>query len=162
MPENENQDVQADVPVGETKMQKFEREQLSRRAALRKMGYTSALAAFALFGVDDVVRLVGRKMERRAADDRVAEQVAKELQCVGVTLASPISSGNPCQDCWTNFVCAIHLCGCLSPNGVATPQCKNNANYSFKHCTNSHCGQSGPVEGGPMVGCLPCPVVIWA
>ncbi len=70
------------------KLQKYEREQLSRRAALRKMGYTSALAAFAMFSVDDLARMVGKAMEQRARDSQVAEVAARELQGAGVVMAT--------------------------------------------------------------------------
>lgn len=58
------------------------------RAALRKLGFGAGMAAFALLGVDDFARMVGQRM---AKDNKVAEQVAKEFQGMGVASATPIS-----------------------------------------------------------------------
>ena len=82
--------------VVETAKEKFERERLSRRQALKKFGMTSAIATFALFSLDDLARMVGKAMQQRVRDDKVATQVAKELQQAGVVLADTPQS---CTDC---------------------------------------------------------------
>lgn len=84
--------------------QRVEQEKLTRRAALRKLGFGAGMAAFALLGVDDLARMVGKRMERMAGDNKVAEQVAKEFQAVGVASAnpSPYYSPQPCCSHCTN------------------------------------------------------------
>lgn len=107
MPENKTI-LSDDVP--ETAKEKFERERLSRRQALKRLGMTSAMATFALFSVDDLARMVGKAMQQRAGDNKVAAQLAKEFQQAGIALAGgPAncygcctgSTGDPtiCQDC---------------------------------------------------------------
>ena len=103
MPENDEQDVSAGAaaPV-ETDRDRFERERLSRRQALKRFGMTSAMATFALFSVDDLARMVGKAMQQRAGDNKVAAQVAKEFQSAGIVLAnspsgSPSSPKLPCD-----------------------------------------------------------------
>jgi len=88
MPENDEQNVSAGAtaPV-ETQRERFERERLSRRQALKRFGMTSAMATFALFSVDDLARMVGKAVEQRAADNKVVEQVAKEFQKAGIAMA---------------------------------------------------------------------------
>ncbi len=84
MPENEI------IPINEgpeTAKEKFERERLTCRQALKKFGMTSAMAAFALFSVDDLARMVGKAMQQRAGDNRIAGQLAKEFQQAGIALA---------------------------------------------------------------------------
>ncbi len=88
MPENEEQDISAgaQVPV-ETDKERFERERLSRRQALKKFGMTAGMATFAMFSVDDLARMVGKSMQQRAGDNKVAGQIAQEFQEAGVALA---------------------------------------------------------------------------
>lgn len=86
---NDGQDIPAGAPaLAETALEKFEREQLSRRQALKRFGMTSAMATFALFNVDDLARMVGKAMQQRAGDNKVVEQVAKEFQQAGIALAA--------------------------------------------------------------------------
>lgn len=148
------------MPKDETpnlsKREQFEQDKLTRRAALRKLGFGAGLSAFALLGVDDLARMVGRELEKRAGDNAVAGEVAREFQKAGVASASPDPSGDPCQDCWNHFVCQIAYCDCFGdPNNNLTP-CKQQANSDFKHCTDVHCGQQGPNKNtsGP---CNDCP-----
>lgn len=87
--------------VSETAQERFERERLSRRNALKRFGITSARATFAMFSVDDLAHIVGKTMQQRARDNKVAEQVAREFQTAGIASASPSSPPpNPnCQGC---------------------------------------------------------------
>ena len=55
--------------------------------SLKRFGMTSAMAAFALFSVDDLARMVGKAMQQRAGDNRIAGQLAKEFQQAGIALA---------------------------------------------------------------------------
>lgn len=72
----------------ETAKEKFERERLTRRQALKRFGMTSAMATFALFSVDDLARMVGGAMERQARNSKIATQVAKEFQHSGIALGA--------------------------------------------------------------------------
>jgi len=85
MPDNEI--ISEEQAMPETAKEKFERERLSRRQALKRLGMTSAMAAFALFSVDDLARVVGNAMQQRAGDNKIAGQVAKEFQQSGVAYA---------------------------------------------------------------------------
>lgn len=90
MPNNHEQDTTAgaQVPV-EANKQQFERERFSRRQALKKFGMTSAMATFAMFSVDDLAHIVGKAMQQRAGDNRIAGQIAQEFQQAGVAFAKP-------------------------------------------------------------------------
>lgn len=70
-----------------------EDSKLTRRAALRKLGYGAGVAAFSLLGVDDLARLVGQRLNRMAGDSKVAQAVAKEFQQAGIALAGPPPNG---------------------------------------------------------------------
>ena len=145
MPEN------AIIPDGEavpetakeTAKEKFERERLSRRQALKKFGITSAMATFALFSVDDLARMVGKAMQQRAADNKVAEQIAQEFQQAGIALATTSgpsgsstgsSPSDPCEQCLTVEQDQLtdsetQLEGCLSgtTDSAAQQQCISDA-----------------------------------
>lgn len=85
--------------IEETAQERFERERLARRRALKKIGLTSAMATFALFSVDDLARIVGKAMREQAGNNQVALQIAQEFQAAGIAFAgtSPGSpSGGPC------------------------------------------------------------------
>ena len=108
----------------------FERGRLSRRQALKKLGMTSAMATFALFSVDDLARMVGKAMQQRAGDNKVAAQIAHELQSAGIAEA-----GSPCG-CLASCGCGgcttaydLHICGCDSAYtdcaGPLPPGCGN-------------------------------------
>jgi hypothetical protein len=145
MPENEKT---------ETKLEKFEREQMSRRAALRKMGYTSALATLAMFGVDDVVRLVGQKMQMQARNNQVANIVAQEFANSGIALASP----STCQECYNVSFCGYATCNtCTQPGqpGANQEQCYNQVAVNFNACIAAHC--TGGATGSPPPANYHCP-----
>lgn len=78
--------------------EQIELERLTRRQALRKLGFGAGLSAFMLLGVDDLARMVGAEMQKRAGDNKVAEQVAKEFQNAGIAFAAG-PSGGYCSDC---------------------------------------------------------------
>ena len=99
MPENEDQTVPEagiQAPV-ESAREQFERERMTRRQALKKFGMTSAMATFALFSVDDLARIVGKAMQQRAGDNKVAAQIAQEFQQAGIALAD-ISNALPYKE----------------------------------------------------------------
>ncbi len=73
--------------------EQVEQERLTRRAALRKLGFGAGLSAFMLLGVDDLARMVGAKMAQMDGDNKVAGQIAKEFQSAGVAMAAYSPSG---------------------------------------------------------------------
>lgn len=75
--------------------ERVERERLTRRAALRKMGYTSGIALFSMFAVDDLARMAMKQMEQHKETRQIAETIAEEFKNAGIAFASPQSSG-PC------------------------------------------------------------------
>ncbi len=97
MLENETEKMQtSEMPApAETALERFERERLSRRQALKKFGMTSAMATFALFSVDDLAHMVGKALAQQAGDSKIAEQLAQEFQMVGIALALG-PGGGPC------------------------------------------------------------------
>ncbi len=142
MPENDEQDISAGVqsPV-ETERERFERERLSRRQALKRFGMTSAMATFALFSVDDLARMVGKAMQQRAADNKVAAQVAQEFQHAGIALADG-TSGTTCQHCCDQWTADDAYCRTLPASQQQNCFCVKS--QYFQACSNAHCtgGQS--------------------
>lgn len=80
------------------KWDKVEQERLTRRAALRKMGYTSSIALFSMFAVDDLARMAIKQMEQHRETRQIAETVAKEFKNSGIALANSISDYCGCVD----------------------------------------------------------------
>ena len=140
MPENDKQAVMAGAKApAETALAKFEREQLTRRQALRKFGVTSAMATFALFSVDDLARMVGKAMQQRAGDNKVAEQLAKEFQQAGIAMAGGTDTSS-CAHCCNQR--DQDLCSCISlygsqgfiPDESLFKSCMNDLYYSWSNC----------------------------
>ena len=67
---------------------KREAQKLTRRAALAKMGVRGAMAIFAAFSVDDLARMVAKKMEQRAGENAAVDEVARQLHNAGVSFAA--------------------------------------------------------------------------
>ena len=80
--------VEVELTVAEERAQ-FEKEKLSRRQALARIGFQAGAAAIAALTADELLRKVGKEMQRRASDNKVAQQVAKELNNAGVAFAIP-------------------------------------------------------------------------
>jgi hypothetical protein len=133
----------------ETAKEKFERERLTRRQALKRFGMTAGMAAFAMFSVDDLAHIVGSAMKQRAGDNKVAAQIAQEFQQAGVAFADP--SGTPCSHCLAqygvdtqNVISARDVC---LLNGSTMDYCNktivcpgvNNATYNYNGCCAAHC-----------------------
>lgn len=125
--------------------QKVEQERITRRSALRKLGFGAGLAAFSLLGVDDFARMVGQRMERMAGDNKVATQVAREFQQAGIALASPNPS-NPCPDCTPECGCACkdctsactcqgQICENRCPKGSAGDICRGRCGTTVTNCS---------------------------
>lgn len=141
----------------ETPREKFERERLTRRQALKRFGMTSAMATFALFSVDDLARMVGGAMERQARNSKIAAQVAQEFQQAGVAFAggptSPGTSGGVnCADCCNHYqnshdACYSQWCYCQnygsSNCNADLHTCNNNALYAYNGCFSTWCQPLG-------------------
>ena len=126
--------------------QRVEQDKMTRRAALRKLGFGAGMAAFALLGVDDLARMVGQRMERMAGDNKVAEQVAKEFQGMGVVSAAPAPYyySPACQ------ACEQHYQNCV--------ECTSNPNYgalgtSLQKCLDMNCPGGSTGSPPPPANC---------
>ena len=131
----------------------FERGRLSRRQALKKLGMTSAMAAFALFSVDDLARTVGRAMQRRVADNKVVEQIAQEFQQAGVALAAGPEFGPMVVGNCNNFQNGNNAL-CSNCNSDRQQYCQNTAKCSAASCAQAYncgeaqCGNAVPTYSG--------------
>ncbi len=117
--------------------QRVEQEKLTRRAALRKLGFGAGMAAFALLGVDDFARMVGKRMERMAGDNKVAEQVAKEFQGMGIAMAAAP------YNCTHNYDCS----GCVGAAAIGS--C-----CYYSSDPSACCGKD--ISAGDSSDCLTC------
>lgn len=122
-----------DVP--ETAQEKFERERLTRRQALKRFGMTAGMAAFAMFSVDDLAHIVGKAMQQRAGDNKVASQVAEEFQQAGIAFAGGTS--NPCYSSNPSGSLCTPNCDCSGCNPNALNSCCSGSNYPFVCCAKS-------------------------
>jgi hypothetical protein len=94
------------------RLAKFEAEKMSRRKMLGRFGFTAAAVAVASLTSDDLLRKVGVEMQKRAGDNKIANQVAKELQNAGVANAAARPPCNYCQYAGAPHVdtCGEHYC----------------------------------------------------
>ena len=147
MPDNEIiSDESHEQTMPETAKEKFERERLTRRQALKRFGMTSAMTVFALFSVDDLAHMVGNAMQQQARDNKIAGQIAQEFQQAGVAFADGGSIGSGCLQYQCNGAsvscqhCANQLllddCYCDSRYGqIASPPYFPNPTM-YQHCSN--------------------------
>ncbi len=140
--------------VSETpKWDKVEQERLTRRAALRKMGYTSGIALFSMFAVDDLARMAIKKMEQHKETRQIAETVAKEFENSGIALANPNYSN--CNGCVPNCVAGAYqeCIPCTSPctgSYVSNISC-GDSRYTKAQCRDC-CHTRNPGEISPLNG----------
>ena len=135
--------LNTETPTTETKLQKFEREQLTRRQALRKFGFGAGMAALALLSTDDLAHMVGKRMAQIAGDNKIANTVAKELENAGVARADiyvpPAGCGSYgiklyCQCCTSMY----HEC-MASPFGAMFGNCPG----VYNDCNSSNQNPGG-------------------
>lgn len=101
--------------------QRVEQERMTRRSALRKLGFGAGLAAFSLLGVDDLARMVGQRMERMAGDNKTAQAVAQEFQHAGIALAAVYLDAYPCSQ--TNACQGLtDVCDCCTQTAICDQQ----------------------------------------
>jgi hypothetical protein len=130
------------------KLAQFEKEKLSRRQALARIGFQAGAAAIAALTADELLRKVGIEMRKRAGDNKVAQQVAKEFQQAGV--ASALPPAPTCAHCCRQWCADIVFCNnqyqqCQEdpPPGVDCSvqfsDCINDKYYSRTTCMTAHC-----------------------
>ncbi len=123
----------------ETAHEKFERERLTRRQALKKFGMTSAMATFALFSVDDLARMVGGAMERQARNSKIATLVAQEFQHSGIVLGADMpyyyNTPPPYYGTPPHYnICSSGACGaCCTQNTKDMNQCSTDLTNCIKY-----------------------------
>ena len=137
---------------------RVEQAKISRRAALRKLGFGAGLAAFSMLGVDDFARMVGKRLERMAGDNKTASAVAKEFQQSGIALAAPTNpSGiscipnNDCSgcsdiqigDCCSGSSNPFACCGKSSNKSVCCAGVAGSAKYLNDPGANGDCNAYG-------------------
>jgi hypothetical protein len=82
--------------------QSYHKEVLSRRAALKRIGLTTGIAALALFKVDDLTRLVAKKIQ----ENQICNDLANELASSGIAFADCL------QDCKNGYNACTIPYGC--------------------------------------------------
>jgi hypothetical protein len=135
------------------KLAQMEKEKLTRRQALARFGFQAGAAAVAALTADELLRKVGTEMQRRAGDNRVAQQVAKELNGAGVAFADSVSTEDTlldsgklcvklCQDARTAAysVCGKAFADCMLNNpgvqcSIAKESCDWGADIQYSNCT---------------------------
>ena len=120
------------------KLAQFEKEKLTRRQALAKFGFQAGAAAVAALTADELLRKVGKEMQRRAEDNKVAQQVAKEFQQAGVAFAE---SG--CYSACTVARANSILYSCTPLTGQAYISCCTGAYVTWCKCIkNNNCPEA--------------------
>jgi hypothetical protein len=163
MPENNNRNDTEEAKAAaqesgeENAWVKFERGQVSRRAALKKIGITSAMAVFAMFSVDDLARMVGQKMEQRAGDSKIAEQIAREFQQAGIVLAGSPSNCTPnynCTGCGGSQITGVCCSGSSNPTSCCQKSYGSpSGNYNIAACRQCCANAWGDTFSSPYVDC---------
>lgn len=134
-------------------LEQVEAEALTRRAALGRIGFLAGAAAVAALTSDDLTRLVGRELQKRAGDNKVVEQVAKELQGAGIAIAGNVALCTGCIDIKTSCYsqCLGDYSICVQNNGVNCQSvydgCKAGCLNSAKTCCQRYdcnCGFNAP------------------
>ena len=128
-------------------LEQIEAEKLSRRVALGRIGFLAGASAVAALTSDELLRKVGAEMQRRAGDNKVVNQVAKEFQGAGIAVAAgcvapPWTEDDDCTWEGVFHYCDYHFsCGSSS---TAIDRCK--------HCCESVYGNTGACTGQNVPG----------
>jgi hypothetical protein len=138
-----NVEAQPSSPIVEAKTS-YEQQAMTRRQALGRLGFLAGAAAVAALGVDDLTRLVGKEMQKRAGDDKTARKVAQEFANAGVAFATPSGIAWPCSGCligcWANNVDEeCQSCGgwCLGTARIVPIDCATRAPSACWSCCNA-------------------------
>lgn len=134
-------------------LEQIEAERLSRRQALGRIGFLAGASAIAALTSDELLRKVGAEMQKRAGDNQIANQVAKELQAAGVANATGTVACANCvtvkteclEDCTTKYsnCLAAGLHDCRAKLTGCEGGCRNSAE---KCCKYNHCNCGLPIE----------------
>jgi hypothetical protein len=132
----------------------YEKQAMTRRQALGRLGFLAGASAIAALSVDDLARLAGREMERRAGDNKVARKVAQEFSNAGMAFAARPScpAGSTGQGC---IACAYYYAA----------GCRNNQYPGYSNpvecCQNqcSKCCEKKNAQGVSVCGARPDAVV---
>ena len=108
---------------------RLERDKITRRAALAKMGIRSAAAVFAAFTVDDLARVVTQKMAQNAHDNQIVNAVAEEFKNAGVAFADlpdttsidPIAYNDKPCDCLDTKTASLTVCSSIEDTCLKMP-----------------------------------------
>ena len=145
--------VEVELTVAEERAQ-FEKEKLSRRQALARIGFQAGAAAIAALTADELLRKVGKEMQRRTKDHKVAQQVAKELSNAGVAFAAPPPCWpgvGPCGNIGNVYnYCRYHFFYYGAPPGgprPIQPDPAQGAMDACKHCCEAVYGTNGDCNG---------------
>lgn len=107
--------------------QRFEQERMSRRAALRKLGISSAATVLGVFAADDLARMAIMVMEQNKVTQRIAEALAHDFKNAGVALA--VTAYDRCMD-QTNTAYTI-CCNTALANDITIPTIPNPILYGI-------------------------------
>jgi GNAT superfamily N-acetyltransferase len=148
---NTEQNEPTEQPMDLATARRIEHEKMTRRAALRKLGFGAGMAAFALLGVDDFARMVGQRMERMAGDNKVALAVAREFQGAGIAFAGGPSWA--CHSCDDNCIPgAYQYCEpCVWPCTGSILRDENCGDFNYGKC-QACCLARNPTPSGPHTG----------
>jgi hypothetical protein len=130
----------------------FEKEKMSRRAALGRFGLLAGAAAVAALTADELTRMVGSELQRRSAGNKATEQVAKELKNAGVAFADVISvTPVPLPMCldlggsltWCYEICSTRFTKCATAcppaNTNAGAICRAACGVEERRCRSQDC-----------------------
>lgn len=128
-----------------TASERFEKERMSRRAALRKLGITSAATLLGVFAVDDFARMAIRVMEQNKATEKVAEVLAHDFKDAGVAHAL-----TPHDICYSQASTAFIICNNLALENffplIAQIQCRADYQNNLADCDKKF----GITSGNPV------------
>jgi hypothetical protein len=97
---------------------RLEQEKMTRRQALGRLGFLAGAAAVSALTVDELTRKVGQEMSRRAGDNKIVAQVAKEFENAGIANAG------------TRLACSVCAVVLIGPDGEGT---------GSANCGNPYC-----------------------
>jgi hypothetical protein len=124
------------------KLAEFEAQKMTRRQALGRFGFLAGAAAVAALSVDELTRMAGNEMSRRAQGNKAVEQVAKELQNAGIAHAVPAcASYGPTEQCYTCCYNYQQICywGCMAQKDNPKA-CELKCRIPYSDCQTSCAG----------------------
>jgi len=121
---------------------------VSRRAALRRLGFTTGAGMLGMFAADDAVRMVLAGLEQHRETKAIASVLANDFRAAGIAYAQVPGyhcgvQGVLCQACpddsWGNPIppcpCDPYSAGCIGCNPpTSCTDCMTVADYRFCCC----------------------------